>query len=162
MSLLKLPVAGIRLGTGIILPVFLVLLAACSESQERRRPAQPQPAPEVSDPVESALPVKPTAGPSNDEQTASKPQVPTFFGDVLPLFNAATPGRTYRCAVCHANYGNYDSVAKEGVVLAIISSLEDGSMPLNGDPVKVEEINSLKLWLAAGMPKGRVLPSTNP
>lgn len=57
-----------------------------------------------------------------------------------------------KCISCHTNYKNFDVVS--GSAEVILNSIETGRMPKNSSPLRANEINFFKDWIAAGKPRG--------
>ena len=79
----------------------------------------------------------------------------TFYKDVLPILDASTTGRVYKCTVCHSFYSKPSGSNSVDKIERIIDSVESGRMPLEGgDRVSPGEIQVLKLWRATGFQEG--------
>lgn|GEM_PF-1792834 len=91
-----------------------------------------------------------SAGDGNGTQL----KAPTFYQDVLPIMKKSTPGQNYKCSVCHPNYMDPKIVSVPATASGIITSIESGRMPLNGDPVSAADLEILKTWRRSGMQIG--------
>lgn len=138
-----------RYSVCLILMACSFVVSACSDSRDK--PAPPRPEQSMGAAELESPEIKPSPTPT--QSPSLKPSAPTFEKDVLPILGASETQRIYRCTVCHATFNDYDVVAKPAVVQSMITSMENGRMPVNGDKVKAADLNVIRAWFAAGMPK---------
>ncbi len=83
------------------------------------------------------------------QTTPSAPinRVLTFAADILPILSSTSPGKNYRCTLCHANFSNEANLSA-ATLDSIISTVTLQYMPVGTgtDKLGQPDIDVLKAW----------------
>lgn len=133
-----------------ILYLLLLLSLSCS--------ARPVPVPTKDDlctPKQSAIAL---AGSNKNQQAKADSdlnEVPTFAA-VKEIFNSNSGDRRYKCAICHSNFNRYEEASDPFIFNKIIASIENKTMPKEGELVQDNDLKILKAWENAGFPEKQI------
>lgn len=121
--------------------LLLLTLAACTPRQIPTPKAQ------------GACPSSSTALALATSTNTATPNEPPTFDTVKEIFSANSGVRKYKCSVCHANFLNYNTASDPFIFNKIIASIENKTMPREGELVQDADLQTLKAWQAAGFPE---------